>query len=136
MSKQTLIYRRLALISYFSLLLWLTIWHFILPINTEYSPLVIRIFWIVLLLLPSRGLIAGKPYTHAWANFIVMIFLLHGFTCIYALSDERWYALIEILLAAAMFVGCSVYARLRGRELGQGLKKLKDVMAEEKARFE
>jgi uncharacterized membrane protein len=88
------------------------------------------------LLFPLRGLLAGKAYTHAWANFIVMIYLLHGLTAIYALSDERLYALIEIVLASAMFVGCSVYARLRGRELGTGLKKLKDVMAEEKARFE
>jgi uncharacterized membrane protein len=136
MSKTTLIFRRLALYSYFLLLAWLIIWHFLLPVDVEHSALFIRITWIVLLLLPMHGLIKGKPYTHAWANFVVMIYLIHGLTAIYALPDESLYALIEIILATGMFIGCSAFARMRGRELGLGLKKLKDEMAEEKARFE
>lgn len=136
MSKTTLIFRRLALYSYFLLLTWLVIWHFVLPVDVEHSALFIRITWIVLLLLPMQGLVKGKPYTHAWANFVVMIYLIHGLTAIYALPAERLYAFIEIVLATGMFIGCSAFARMRGRELGLGLKKLKDEMAEEKARFE
>jgi uncharacterized membrane protein len=136
MSSTTLLFRRLTLYSYFLLLAWLVIWHFVLPVNVEHSALFIRITWIVILLLPMQGLIKGKPYTHAWANFIVMIYLIHGLTAIYALPDERLYALIEIVLATGMFIGCSAFARMRGRELGLGIKKLKDELAEEKARFE
>ena len=136
MSISTLMFRRLALYSYFLLLAWLVIWHFVLPVDVEHSALFIRVVLIVLLLLPMHGLIKGKPYTHAWANFIVMIYLIHGLTSIYALPDERMYALIEIILATGMFIGCSAYARKRGRELGLGIKKLKVEMAEEKARFE
>ena len=43
----------------------------------------------------------------------------------YAVPDERWYAVVEIILCTGMFVGCSAFARKRGRELGLGLKKLK-----------
>ena len=71
------------------------------------------------------GLIKGKPYTHAWANFIIMFYFLHGFTAIYTHQHEWFYALVEILLATTMFIGCCFYARYRGRELGLGLKKLK-----------
>ena len=54
----------------------------------------------------------------------------------YAVPDERWYAVVEIILCTGMFVGCSAFARKRGHELGLGLKKLKEEMQEEKARFE
>jgi hypothetical protein len=43
---------------------------------------------------------------------------------------------VELLLASAMFVGCSTFARLRGQELGTGLPKLKTVMEDEKNLFE
>lgn len=93
------------------------------------------LFWVVPLILPARGIFKGTPYTHAWANFIVMIYLLHGLTAIYAVSSEWLYALLEIVFATMMFIGCSFYARMRGKELGLGIKKLKDEMAEEKSRF-
>lgn len=124
MEKNTLFFRRLALVSYFGLLAWMLIWYFLLGANSSYSTLFVVLFWIVPLLLPARGLIKGDPYTHAWANFIVMIYLLHGLTDIYANHDQWYYALIEIILATGMFAGCSFYARTRGRELGLGLKKL------------
>lgn len=125
MSNQTNLFRKLALFSYFGLLLWVIYWHFIFPEASKYSILFRVLFWVVPLLLPMRGIVQGKPYTHAWANFIVMIYLLHGLTAIYATANEWIYALVEILLATAMFIGCSFYARLRGKELGLGLKKLK-----------
>ena len=81
-------------------------------------------------------MLKDRPYTYAWANFIVMIYLLHGLTAIYAVENEAWYAAIELLFATCMFIGCSFYARLRGKELGLGIRKLKEEMAEEKAHFE
>lgn len=126
MQKNTLFFRRLALFSYFGLLSWMLIWYFALGAASGYSTLFVVLFWIVPLLLPAKGIIKGDPYTHAWANFVVMIYLLHGLTDIYASSDQWYFALIEIVLAAAMFVGCSFFARTRGRELGLGLKKKKE----------
>ena len=78
----------------------------------------------------------GKSYTHAWANFVVLFYLIHGCTVVYAVQAERWYAAIEIILSTTMFIGCSAFARKRGRELGLGIKKLKDEMKDEKAYFE
>ena len=125
MSDKTKLFRAVALFGYFGLLIWMVLWHFILIPDSPYSVLFRVLFWIVPLLLPMVGIVKGKPYTHAWANFIVMFYLLHGLTAIYSNADEWVYALIEIILATAMFIGCSFYARFRGRELGLGLKKLK-----------
>lgn len=125
MSDQTRFFRLLALTSYFALLIFIVLWHFILIPDSPYSVLFRVLFWVVPLLLPMRGILAGKPYTHAWANFIIMFYLLHGLTAIYSNPDEWYFALVEIILASVMFIGCSFFARFRGRELGLGLKKLK-----------
>jgi uncharacterized membrane protein len=136
MSLSTSFYKKLALGSYFSLILWLVVWHFLLTIDRNTSVLFNVIMWIVPILLPLKGLVQGKPYTYAWTNFIVMFYLLHGLTSIYAVEGERWYAFIEILLCCGLFTGCSFYARQRGRELGMGIRKLKEELAEEKEAFE
>ena len=57
-------------------------------------------------------------------------------TVVYAVPAERWYGVVELILCTTMFIGCSAFARKRGRELGLGIKKLKEEMEEEKAYFE
>jgi len=129
-------FRRLTLTSYLLLIVWLVVWHFVLTIDKPTSTLFTILFWIVPILLPAKGLFEGKPYTYAWTNFIVMYYLLHGLTAVYAVEGERWYALVEILLCSVLFTGCSFYARIRGRELGLGIRKLKEELLEEKHAFE
>jgi uncharacterized membrane protein len=136
MKFDTQFYRRLTLSSYFSLIAWLVIWHFYLTPDKATSTLFTVLLWIVPILLPLKGLVQGKPYTYAWTNFIVMYYLLHGLTSVYAVEGERLYALIEILLCCGLFTGASFYARLRGRELGLGIRKLKDELLEEQQAFD
>ena len=136
MTFNTKFFRILTLTSYLLLIVWLVVWHFILTIDKPTSTLFTLLFWIVPILLPIKGLIEGKPYTHAWTNFIVMYYLLHGLTAVYAVEGERLYAFVEIILCCALFTGCSFYARMRGRELGLGIRKLKEELLEEKQAFE
>ncbi|WP_409220036.1 DUF2069 domain-containing protein [Alteromonas sp. W364] len=128
--------RILALVSHIGLLAWMCIWYFFLPMNAEYSILFKFLIYILPLLLPFYGVVQGKPYTHAWASFIVLLYFLHSITVIYAEPTQMLYAIIELIFATGMFVGCSAFARLRGQELGTGLPKLKTVMEEEKTFFE
>lgn len=126
MAQKTRLLRVLALSGYFGLLFWVMAWHFLLDANEQYSHLFLVLFWVIPLLFPMRGMIQGNPYTHAWANFVVMIYFLHGLTAIYT-ETKWWFALIEIIFATMMFFGCSFYARARGRELGLKLKKLSEL---------
>jgi uncharacterized membrane protein len=136
MSPTTKKLRVLSLSSYFLLLFWVTYWHFYLSTaEQEYSVTFIVLLYIVPLLLPMPGLLKGKPYTHAWANFIALYYLIHACTVIYAIPAERLYGMIELGLVCALFIGCSMFARYRGRELGLGLSKLKDEMKAEKEIF-
>ncbi|MCW8092424.1 DUF2069 domain-containing protein [Alteromonas sp. ASW11-130] len=135
MNLSTSFYRYLALFSYSGLLILVISWHSILVEETPYSGFFIFLIYILPLLLPLKGIAQANPYTHAWANFIVMLYLIHGFTISYAEPALRLYGIIEILLATLMFIGCSFFARKRGRELNLGLKKLKVEMQEERDRF-
>ena len=136
MAPDTRFFRYLALVSHTLLIVWITLWQFTFTKEHTYSPIFIALFYILPLLLPYWGVLKGKPYTHAWANFVVLLYLIHGCTVAYAVPAEFWYAIVEIVLCTGMFVGCSAFARKRGRELGLGLKKLKEEMKEEKAYFE
>ena len=120
-------FRLLALFSYLGLFGWVLTWYLALGAGEGYSLLFVSLFWFLPLALPARGILKGDPYTHAWANFVVLIYFMHGLTDIYANSSQWYFPLIEILLSCGMLVGCCFYARLRGRELGLGLKKLKEL---------
>ena len=128
--------RYVALFSHLLLLIWVAVWQLVITKEHTYSVTFIALFYLVPLLLPLPGILRGKPYTHAWANFFILIYLAHGLTVAYAVPAERWYAVIELALASAMFTGCCFFARLRGKECGLGLGKLKDAMEQEKQHFE
>jgi len=77
--------------------------------------------------LPLIGIWQGKAYTFAWANFIVMIYFVHGLTHLWISTGLPFFlAIAEVLFASLMFYGCTYYARDRGKELGLKIPKLKD----------
>lgn len=120
-------YRVLTQLCYWPLLAFVVLWHALLtPDTATRLPVSLALlFWVIPLLLPLAGLIKGKPYTHAWFNFILMFYFLHGLTTIYTHPAEFWYAVIELLLTTGAFIGATGYARYQGRALGLGLKKRK-----------
>lgn len=136
MQPQTKRFRMLALFGNLALLAWIALWQLSLSPHPHISSTTLAIAWAIPLLLPLPGILAGKPYTHAWANFILMFYFLHGLTILYVDGGERWLAVVELLLATSAFLGNILYARARGKELGLKLKRLSKVEKEEKARFE
>jgi len=128
-------YRWLALLSNLSLIIWEVLWQFSLSPHPHLNHVALAIAWVIPLLLPLPGILAGKPYTHAWANFVLMLYFLHALTLIYVDGGERWLAVVELLLTFAAFVGNTLYARHRGKELGLKLKRLSEVEKQEKANF-
>ena len=136
MARRTLQVRYLALYSHVLLLIFIGIWQFYIIENQPYSFTFILFIYLFPLCLPLWGVIRGKPYTHAWASFVVLFYFIHSVTVLYVEPEQGVYALAELTLSITMFTGTCLFARLRGRECGLGLNKLKDVMAEEKSHFE
>lgn len=136
MQPTTKLYRLLALFGNLALLAWIVLWQMSLSPHPHISSTTLAIAWAIPLLLPLPGILVGKPYTHAWANFVLMLYFLHAFTLLYVDNGERWLAAVELLLTTAAFSGNILYARARGKELGLKLKRLSKVEKDEKARFE
>jgi uncharacterized membrane protein len=109
--------RWLTLVSYFSLLTLLMLWTTLLspPLHAPISLMLLVL--VGPLLLPLRGLLHGRPYTHAWTSFLVLLYFLHGVVELYANPAQRLYAGLEILFSVGLYCGAILFARYRGREL-------------------
>jgi len=116
-------YRKLTLVSYIPLILFVILWQTMLAPSAFIGLPLAFVLFVLPLLLPLYGILKGNPYTHAWANFILMLYFLHGFTTIYTLWDQWYLPFIELVLTTGAFIGATYYARYKGRELGLGLKK-------------
>ncbi|GGI85975.1 hypothetical protein GCM10007978_24540 [Shewanella hanedai] len=122
MSSNTLF--QLCRTGYLFLVVLLCAWFINQGINGQYS-LAFTLLWIIPILLPLKGVIQGKPYTYAWGSFIICLYMLHGLTLLYVTDEYFIFALVEVLLLGSLLIGFPFYARIRGRELGLGLKKHK-----------
>lgn len=134
-SPRTALFRWLALGGNLALLAWIALWQLSLSPHPHINALTLAIAWVIPLLLPLPGILAGKPYTHAWANFILMFYFLHALTLLYVDNGERLLAVVELVLTFVAFIGNILYARHRGKELGLKLTRLSEVEKQERARF-
>jgi len=75
--------RILALIGNLGLLIWIPLWQLYFTPHPHINSLGITLAYLLPLLLPLPGIVMGKPYTHAWANFILMLYFLHSLTLLY-----------------------------------------------------
>jgi len=103
-------YNRLALVGMLGLLALCLAWElWLAPLRPGGTLLALKA---LPLLLPLRGLLHGRRYTHQWASLLALPYLVEG--ALRAVSDSgpsRWPALAEMVLATAMFAGCLGHAR-------------------------
>lgn len=118
--------KKMALFGYFSLLFFMPLWLLVLSPSEGLSTSTTLLLFTLPLLFPLKGLLQGNPFTYAWANFIVLIYFLHSLTTLWVLPDDRVWAVLELIFATMMFLGCSYYAKYRGQELGLSIRKKKE----------
>lgn len=118
--------KKIALFGYFSLLFFMPLWLLVLSPSEALSTSTTLILFTLPLLFPLKGMLQGNPFTYAWANFIVLIYFLHSLTTLWVLPSDMIWALLELIFASAMFLGCSYYAKYRGQELGLSIRKKKE----------
>ena len=111
MSSTTLF--KLCRAGYMVLVMMLGAWFIRQGLTGEYSML-FSLLWLIPLLLPLKGILTGKPYTYAWASFILCLYMLHALTLVYVTETDLLFAIAESLLIAALLIGFPFYDRLRG----------------------
>ena len=109
--------RLATLTAYFGLLLLLTLWFTVLAPSSHLPVVVMLMMFVGPLLFPLRGLLHGKPYTHAWTSMLTLLYFTHGVIEAWSNATERTYAMLEIICSVLLFLGSMLYARYRAREL-------------------
>lgn len=117
MATATTACRALALGAYFLLLALLINRYTWLAPPTHVPVSVVLLVVVAPLLLPLRGLLHGRAYTHAWTSFLALPYFVLGVDALAAGTGPAWLAGATIAAALALFAGAVGYTRLRGREL-------------------
>lgn len=113
--KGLLLSRGLVLGGYFGLLTLLLLWFTWLARPTQMPVSVVLLIFVGPLLLPLRGLLYQRSYTHAWTAFLVLIYFIHGVVEAWANPTERGLASLEIFFSMMLFSGCLLYIRYNAR---------------------
>ena len=109
----------LTLLGYFGLLILLSVWTVYLAPPTIFPISIVLLFYVGPLLIPLRGLLYGKLYTHAWVHFMALFYFIVGVMVAAGNAEERNYALAQVVLSILMFVGSMMYVRVKAREVKQ-----------------
>jgi uncharacterized membrane protein len=101
----------LALASFFGLFGLLMLWNTVFSPSTSFPVALILLIAVTPLLLPMRGLLNRNRKSCAWAAYISLIYFIHGCVEAYANTDERLFAVLEVLLSLLLFFGTLGYVR-------------------------
>lgn len=105
--------RRLVLGGY-ALLLALMLYRG-LAVQTDNGHLMPLIAFVLPLLLFLPSILARRARGHAWLAFVSLLYFTQG-VMVATLPGQGLRGLLEALVALAMFVGCTAYARFRSRQ--------------------
>lgn len=107
-------FRWLTLFGYFGLMALIFSWHlFIQPLAPEFISITL-VMQLGPLMFPLRGVLHGKPYTHAWASYLALFYFVIGVW--YAASaDNSLFGMLICLFSLNFFIGAVFYARFAAR---------------------
>ncbi len=118
----TQFFKQLSLASFFGLMLTLIAWITIAEHSSNYPVSAWLFIALAPLLFPLRGLLYGKPYTHAWTGFVMLLYFSHGIGEVYSAQAFDLYACLEVLFSSVTFIASIIFIRLNANDLKQVTK--------------
>lgn len=112
-----LFFKHLSLFSFFGLMTSLICWITLGNHSSNYPVSAWLIIALVPLLFPLRGLLHGKPYTHAWTGFLMLFYFSHGVGEVYSAQEFDLYASLEVLFSSMTFISSIVFIRLNAKNM-------------------
>ena len=117
LNTMTQFYKHLSLASYFGLMISLLLWIIIGEHSDNYPIFAWLIIGLIPLLFPLRGLLHGKPYTHAWTGFLLLFYFAHGIGEVYSACGLHLYASLEVIFSTLSFIASILFIRLNARDI-------------------
>ena len=104
--------RVLALIGYFGTMAFLMLW--IIKLAPPQIPKSIALAISLLpLLLPLRGMIHGRVYTHSWAGFLALPYFAFGVDAAIHRTEKQWLGIVLVALSVVWFFGSAYYSKYK-----------------------
>lgn len=111
--------RSISLLSYFGLILLMTVWYGWLAPPSHF-PISLMLLLVVLpLLCGIRGILHARLYTHAWISLLALAYIAHGAVEAYSSPEQRWLAMTELALGVGLTLGAGFFVKYRAAELRQ-----------------
>lgn len=111
----TTFFKQLALFSFFGLMVTLICWITLAEHSSNYPTSALLILALVPLLFPLRGLLHGKPYTHAWTSFLMLLYFSHGVGEVYSAQAFDLYASLEVLFSFMTFTASITFIKYNAK---------------------
>lgn len=112
--------RALALAAHLALLALVLNWHTWLAPPAQ-APISLMLALVAIpLLLPLRGLLHGRAYTHAWTSFLALPYFALGVDAVAAGVRPAWLGWAVIATSLTLFTAAVGFARLQGRAAARG----------------
>ncbi|MBE2293723.1 MAG: DUF2069 domain-containing protein [Phycisphaerales bacterium] len=105
----------ITLVGYFGLFGVLLLWYVWLEPPSRVPTALVLILLLGPLLLPLRGLLHGRPYTHAWSSFLALFYFVVGIFNAAGIMARPWLAWLEIGLSLLWFLGAILFVRACAR---------------------
>lgn len=106
-------WRTVALTGYFGLFGLLLLWLAWLEPPRRLPIALALILWVGPLLFPLRGLLRGRPYTHAWTSFLALFYFAFGVFHAAGPMAHPGLAWFAIGFSVLLFLGAILYVRAK-----------------------
>jgi uncharacterized membrane protein len=107
--------RLLSLASYLGLVAWMMLWIMWLgDVRREHVSLLL-ILLVTPLLLPLRGVLAGRDRAIVWGTLVSLLYLVHGGMLAWVDEGQRWSGLLELALSLTYIGSASFFVRWRAQ---------------------
>jgi len=69
------------------------------------------------LLFPLRGLLHGKPYTHAWNSFLMLFYFTFAIGELYSADSFDFYPALAVLFSSVCFIASILFIRFNAKKV-------------------
>lgn len=105
--------RLLSLATYLGLIAWVMTWIvFLGGVAREHISIWLLLF-VTPLLVPLRGVLAGRDKALIWGALVGLLYLVHGGVIAWSDPAQRWLGLVEAGLALVYLLSASLFIRWR-----------------------
>lgn len=111
----TQFFKQLALFSFLGLMTTLIYWITLAEHSGNFPTAAWLVIALLPLLFPLRGMLHGKPYTHAWNSFLMLFYFSHGIGEIYSAEGFSLFPSLEVLFSSVTFIASITFIRLNAK---------------------